>query len=116
MVRLKKSHKGALNWKLTQQNPAHGAKTITVNPGQRLSYQSHEKREEHWTIVSGSGIFTLNDEEIEVKISDHVFIPKQAKHRMHNPGKEPLVFVEVQLGEYFGEDDIVRYEDDYQRV
>lgn len=92
------------------------AKTITVDPGQQLSYQSHAKREEHWVIVSGIAEVVLDDKIHPLKAGQHIFIPKGSKHRMRNPGKEPLLFVEVQTGSYFGEDDIVRYQDDYNRV
>lgn len=92
------------------------AKTITVDPGQQLSYQSHAKREEHWVIVSGQAEVVLDDQTHALKAGQHIFIPKGAKHRMRNPGREPLIFVEVQTGSYFGEDDIVRYQDDYNRV
>jgi mannose-1-phosphate guanylyltransferase/mannose-1-phosphate guanylyltransferase/mannose-6-phosphate isomerase len=80
-----------------------------------LSYQSHAKREEHWTITQGRGEVVLNDQVIPVKAGSHVHIPTGAKHRMRNTSNETLEFVEVQLGSYFGEDDIVRYQDDYQR-
>ena len=92
------------------------AKTITVDPGQQLSYQSHAKREEHWVIVSGAAEVVLDEKTHALKSGEHIFIPKGAKHRMRNPGREPLIFVEVQTGSYFGEDDIVRYQDDYNRV
>lgn len=92
------------------------AKTITVDPGQQLSYQSHAKREEHWVVISGVAEVVLDEKVHSLKGGEHIFIPKGAKHRMRNPGKEPLVFVEVQTGSYFGEDDIVRYQDDYNRV
>ncbi len=92
------------------------SKTITVDPGQQLSYQSHEKRAEHWIIIKGSGEVVLDGETIPVAAGKHVLIPLQAKHRIRNTGKEPLMFVEVQLGSYFGESDIKRYEDDYKRV
>jgi mannose-1-phosphate guanylyltransferase/mannose-1-phosphate guanylyltransferase/mannose-6-phosphate isomerase len=92
------------------------SKTITVDPGQQLSYQSHEKRAEHWIIVKGSGEVVLDGETIQVSAGKHVLIPLQAKHRIRNTGQVPLMFVEVQLGSYFGEGDIKRYEDDYKRV
>ena len=92
------------------------AKTITVDPGQQLSYQSHTKREEHWVIVSGIAEVVLDDKVHQLKSGQYIFIPKGAKHRIRNPGKEPMQFVEVQTGSYFGEDDIVRYQDDYNRV
>lgn len=95
--------------------PTYKSKLITVWPGQRLSYQSHKKRAENWIVVEGEGDFTLNDETQRVSKGQHLFIPLGAKHRISNPGKDVLKFVEVQLGSYFGEDDIVRYDDDYGR-
>lgn len=92
------------------------SKKITVHPGAQLSYQSHDKRAEHWIIVRGHGEVVLNDEIIKVGPGSAVFIPLQAKHRMRNTGSEPLEFIEVQTGQYFGEDDIVRYSDDYKRA
>ena len=91
-------------------------KKITVNPGQRLSYQFHNKRSESWTIVKGSGIFTIDDVEKEVKYGDSLIIPIKSKHRLFNNSKNNLVFIEIQTGDYFGEDDIVRIKDDYNRT
>ena len=92
------------------------SKVVIVNPGQQISYQSHSKREEHWMIVEGTGVVILNDEEIPVTRGSYVKIPLQAKHRIRNTGNVVMKFVEVQLGTYFGEDDIVRYQDDYKRT
>ena len=92
------------------------SKVITVNPNQQLSYQSHTKRAETWVIVSGQGEVVLDDKIIPVSQGSVVQIPVGAKHRMRNTSDSILEFVEVQLGEYFGEDDITRYEDDYKRV
>lgn len=95
----------------------HKVKRITVNPGQRLSYQSHKQREEVWTIVEGIAIVTQNGDIKAYLPGDVVKIPKGMKHRVANTTIDnPLVFIEVQLGEYLGEDDITRYEDDYQRT
>ena len=91
-------------------------KVITVDPGQQLSYQSHQKRSEHWVVISGTAEVVLDDKVNKLGAGDYIFIPQGGKHRMRNPGTEPLVFVEVQTGSYFGEDDIERYEDDYNRV
>ena len=91
-------------------------KVISVEPGQQLSYQSHKKRSEVWVTVMGDGEVVLNDKIIPVKPGVTVTVPKGVKHRMRNTGSEILKFVEVQLGEYFGEDDIIRYQDDYNRV
>ena len=92
------------------------SKTITVDAGAQISYQSHEKRAEHWIIVKGKGEVVLDGETIPVSSGQHVLIPLRAKHRIRNTGTEPLQFVEVQLGSYFGENDIIRYEDDYKRA
>ncbi len=91
------------------------SKLITVNPGQRLSYQSHQNREEHWVVVAGEGTVVLNDQNIFVEPGSYIKIPAKAKHRIANNGGKALQFIEVQLGTYFGEDDIKRYEDDYSR-
>jgi len=91
-------------------------KRITVDPGQRLSYQSHARRAEHWVIVAGTATVTLDGAEIVLGPGQAIDIPLQAAHRVANHGTDELVFVEVQLGDYFGEDDIVRYSDDYGRV
>jgi mannose-1-phosphate guanylyltransferase/mannose-1-phosphate guanylyltransferase/mannose-6-phosphate isomerase len=95
--------------------PHFKSKVISVNVGAQISYQSHTKREEHWIIVKGEGLVVLKDKELNVKRGTYIFIPLEAKHRIRNTGNIPLEFVEVQLGSYFGEDDIVRYQDDYKR-
>lgn len=91
------------------------SKMIRVLPGAQISYQSHVQREEHWIVTRGQGEVILNDEIIPVQAGSHVHIPKDAKHRVRNNSQSVLEFVEVQIGSYFGEDDIVRYEDDYKR-
>ncbi len=91
-------------------------KKITVLPGERLSYQAHNKRSEHWILVSGQAEFTLDDQSRVLNAGEHAHIPKESKHRIKNIGTVPLIFVEVQLGSYFGEDDIIRYSDDYGRA
>jgi mannose-6-phosphate isomerase len=94
----------------------HKVKRIEVLPGKRLSYQRHERRAEHWFIVMGAGLVTLDGDEIPVSAGTAIDIPLGAAHRMANAGPEPLVFIEVQHGDYFGEEDIVRLEDDFGRV
>jgi mannose-6-phosphate isomerase len=91
-------------------------KRMTVDPGQRLSYQSHARRAEHWVVVSGKATVTLDGTDHTVEPGSSIDIPLGAAHRVANHGTLPLVFIEVQLGDYFGEDDIVRYSDDYGRV
>lgn len=96
--------------------PEYKLKRIEVEPGERLSYQYHKYRSEVWTIVQGQGIITLDDKTNEYSKGDSIFIPQGIKHRIENKGLEKLVFIEVQTGSYFGEDDIVRVEDDYNRI
>ena len=91
-------------------------KRIEVETNQRLSYQFHYKRSEAWTIVAGEATVTLDGEDKVFKTGETVIIPVTTKHRVANYGKELLVFIEVQTGTYFGEDDIVRLEDDYKRA
>lgn len=91
-------------------------KRIEVDPGERLSYQYHRKRSEAWTIVEGTGVITLDGIDKEYTKGQTLIIPKGVKHRIENKGKEKVVFIEVQTGSYFGEDDIVRIEDDYNRT
>ena len=91
-------------------------KEITVKEGNVLSYQSHEKRREDWIVLKGAGFVIINDKKLEVSQGDHVRIEKNVKHRIGSePGFGDLVFIEVQTGQYFGEDDIIRYEDIYGR-
>ena len=94
----------------------HKVKQIVVKPGKRLSYQKHARRSEHWFIVRGNGVVTLNDSPVRVEPGTAVDIGLGASHRIENTGTADLVFVEVQHGEYFGEDDIVRLEDDFGRA
>jgi mannose-6-phosphate isomerase len=91
-------------------------KTIEVHPGRRLSYQKHARRAEHWFVVTGQGVVTLDGAEVPVGRGDTVDVGIGVAHRMHNTSSDPLVFVEVQHGDYFGEDDIVRLDDDYGRA
>ncbi len=91
-------------------------KRIVVNPGHRLSYQYHHHRQEFWTIVEGQAIVILDEQEYTVNYGESIFIPQGARHRIENRTSEVVVFVEVQTGSYFGEDDIVRIEDDYERT
>jgi len=90
-------------------------KRITVSPGHKLSKQSHESRSETWVIVSGQAIVTLDNHEFVLKKDESIFIPVGTIHRLENAELYPLELIEVQTGDYFGEDDITRYEDDYGR-
>lgn len=91
-------------------------KHIMVKPGARLSLQMHHRRAEHWTVVSGTGKVTRGDETFALNANETTFIPQGTKHRLENPGSEPLHLIEVQYGDYLGEDDIVRFEDNYGRI
>ena len=90
-------------------------KRITVKPGQRLSYQYHFKRSEVWTIVQGVAKITLDDIENWYLAGEVIQIPAKMKHRIENDTEHDVIFIEVQHGDYFGEDDIVRLQDDYSR-
>lgn len=96
--------------------PTYKVKRITVTPGKRISYQVHAKRSEHWFIVSGKGEVVLDGMDVAVEGGSTVDVHVGTKHRIGNTGDEPLTFIEVQYGTYFGEDDIVRFDDDYGRV
>lgn len=102
-------------YEILRNTPTFKSKVIEVLPNEQLSYQSHSHREEHWIVTQGQGEVILNDHVIPVQAGAYVKIPLGAKHRIKNTGHHKLEFIEVQLGTYFGEDDIVRYQDDYQR-
>ena len=93
----------------------HKVKRIVVEPGKRLSYQTHKFRAEHWFVVSGVATVVLDGRVLELGPGESVDIAIGAAHRCENHGAEPVVFIEVQHGTYFGEDDIVRLEDDFGR-
>jgi len=90
-------------------------KRIFVKPRAAISLQSHKYRSEHWIVVKGIAKVTIDDEIKLVKVGQSVYVPKGVIHRMENPGKSPMVIIEVQIGSYLGEDDIKRYEDLYSR-
>ena len=90
-------------------------KTIEVNPKAQLSLQLHKHRAEHWVVVNGVAEIEINSHKQILEENQSVYIPLGAKHRLSNPGKETLMMVEVQSGDYLGEDDIVRFEDIYGR-
>ena len=104
------------NYEVLSDEPSHKVKRLTVEPGQRLSYQRHAKRAEHWFVVGGEGVATLDGVERTVAVGSAVDVPVGTAHRIESTGSEPLVLIEVQLGSYFGEDDIERLDDDYGRT
>lgn len=91
-------------------------KHIVVNPGAALSLQMHHHRAEHWTVIKGKGLVTCGEQEQELQVNESIFIPLGAKHRLVNKEQEVLEVIEVQVGDYLGEDDIVRFEDRYGRM
>jgi len=101
---------------LSEDHADHKVKRITVWPGKRLSLQWHQRRREHWIVIEGLALVTLDGKEIRLLPSESIDIPHRAQHRIENIGDVPLVFIEVQQGEYFGEDDIIRVEDDFGRI
>ena len=90
-------------------------KRIVVRPGAKLSLQRHRHRAEHWVVVSGTARVTRGDEVFELTPNQSTYIPAGTPHRLENPGQEPLRLIEVQSGDYLGEDDIERLADDYGR-
>ena len=103
-------------YRTIEQRDNYQIKHIIVKPGKRLSLQYHFKRDEHWTIVKGTGTVQLNDKTTDLSVNGSIYIPKEATHRITNNTGENVEFIEVQIGEYLGEDDIVRIEDDFGRV
>ena len=96
--------------------PNYKLKRIEVDPPAKLSYQYHHKRSEALTIVEGVGSITLDGDVKDYSKGETALIPQGVKHRIENKGQEKIIFIEVQTGSYFGEDDIVRIEDDYNRA
>lgn len=96
--------------------PSFQVKRIVVNSNEKLSLQSHRYRSEHWVVVEGVATVTLDEKEINLNEGQSVFVPQGCKHRLSNNFEENLIIIEVQIGSYFGEDDIIRYEDIYSRA
>ena len=103
-------------WEILDTGDHHTVKRIVVLPGQKLSLQSHNHRDEHWIITEGTAKVTNGDKIITAEPNTPVFIPAKAKHRIENTGTENVVFIEVQTGDLLDENDIIRYEDVYGRV
>jgi mannose-1-phosphate guanylyltransferase len=98
-----------------EDTPGYKIKRIEVRPGKRLSLQKHFHRNEHWIVVSGTATVTVEDKKYYVRPNESTYIKMGEVHRLENQGKIPVVLIEAQVGEYTGEDDIVRIEDDYER-
>jgi mannose-1-phosphate guanylyltransferase/mannose-6-phosphate isomerase len=103
------------SYTILEEGDRYKIKRIVVNPGAKLSHQLHHHRSEHWVVVSGTARVTNGDKEYDVHTNESTYIPMSTKHRLENPGRVPLQIIEVQNGEYLGEDDIVRFDDDYKR-
>lgn len=109
------AHRPWGTYTILEENPGYKVKQITVRPGAKLSLQYHHHRSEHWIVVSGIATVTINDKTFDLKQNESTYIPKEATHRLFNNQKENLVLIEAQVGNYLGEDDIVRIQDDYKR-
>ena len=102
-------------YEVLAEEPDHKVKRITVYAGERLSLQRHLRRSEHWHLLKGTAVITLDRKEISLRPGESIDIPKGIVHRLRNSGKKDAVLIEIQRGEYFGEDDIERLDDDYGR-
>ena len=103
------------SWHVLDVSKGYKVKRIHVHPGARLSYQSHDHRSEHWVVLTGHATAIIDGVEQQAGPGESIDVPRGAKHRLVNNGDAELVVIEVQRGGYTGEDDIVRYEDDYGR-
>jgi mannose-6-phosphate isomerase len=112
---LEKSERPWGRYEVLQEGATYKVKSIHVLPGKRLSYQRHQKRSEHWYVTDGAGEVTLDGKVIKVSRGSIITVPQGCAHRMSNTGVSELIFIEVQTGSYFGEDDIERIEDDFGR-
>ena len=101
---------------ILSEEPDHKVKRIVVYPGKRLSLQQHGHRNEHWFVISGEILATVGNDVIHLQAGESIDIPLGAVHRLENPGTVEAIFVEIQRGDYFGEDDIERLEDDFGRA
>jgi len=110
------AHRPWGTYTILDESEGYKVKRIVVKPGKRLSLQKHHHRSEHWIVVSGTALVTRGKEEYLVKANESTYIPMGEIHRLENIGKIPLVMIEAQVGEYVGEDDIVRIEDDFKRM
>lgn len=104
------------SYTVLEEGPRYKVKRVTVRPGGRLSVQMHHRRSEHWVVTAGTARVTCNDRVFDLQVNESTAIPLGAAHRLENPGTAPLDIIEVQCGDYVGEDDIVRLADDYGRA
>jgi mannose-6-phosphate isomerase len=101
---------------ILEEGRGYKIKRIEVKPGHRLSLQMHHHRSEHWIVVSGTARVTCGEQELTLSSNQSTYVPQCTAHRLENPGVIPLILIEVQNGEYLGEDDIIRFQDDYSRA
>ncbi len=114
-MELEKSERPWGRYEVLQESATHKVKCIWVSPGKRLSYQRHQKRAEHWFIVQGTALVTIDGVDKTLGAGSQVDFAIGVLHRIANIGEDEVIFVEVQTGTYFGEDDIERVEDDFGR-
>ena len=103
------------SYEVLEESAGYKVKRLEVKPGARLSLQRHSRRGEHWVVVQGTADVVCGDRELRLAAGEHIHIPPETNHRLGNSAAGPLTLIEVQLGDYLGEDDIVRLEDDYKR-
>jgi mannose-6-phosphate isomerase len=103
-------------FEVLEDQSGYKVKRLEVKPGARLSLQRHSRRGEHWVVVAGIADVVCGDREMQLAHGEHLYIPPETNHRLGNSSDIPLALIEVQLGDYLGEDDIVRLEDDYKRL
>jgi len=116
MSDLEKSDRPWGRYEVLQDSSTHKVKCIWINPGARISYQRHKHRAEHWFVVKGSGEVTIDGKTSPIQTGQSVDFPVGVLHRIANTSTQEMIFVEVQTGTYFGEDDIERVEDDFGRA
>jgi mannose-1-phosphate guanylyltransferase/mannose-6-phosphate isomerase len=104
------------SYTVLEEGPGYKVKRVTVNAGGRLSLQLHHKRSEHWVVIAGTARVTRGEEVFDLQVGQSTAVPIETKHRLENPGQDILHIIEVQNGPYLGEDDIVRFKDDYGRT
>ncbi|HYY56301.1 MAG TPA: phosphomannose isomerase type II C-terminal cupin domain [Pyrinomonadaceae bacterium] len=102
-------------YEVLEEGDRYKVKILEVKPGARLSLQRHARRGEHWVVVTGTADVVCGEQHLRLKEGEHIHIPPETNHRLGNSTDQPLALIEVQLGDYLGEDDIVRLEDDYKR-
>jgi mannose-6-phosphate isomerase len=103
-------------YRVIDEGPGYKVKRIEVISGKRMSYQKHAQRDEHWIVVQGVAQVTLDGRDVTVRLGESIDIPLGAAHRIENQGPETLILIEIQRGQYLGEDDITRLQDDFGRV